>query len=347
VALLLVLWVFTILGVLALDFARYMRDDAMAALNFVEETRGYYTALAGMNRTLWEAMVSRDEKPEAGLDDEEAAKLRPAGMREDDLVPADGKWHEGTFVDAKYEVRMTDEEGRIAINTVGEPLLTRVVTNLLVGDTAQGVDRREQNRISEVVDGILDWRDGDGMERPHGAESKWYRANGGYESKDARFDDPQELLKIRGMTAELYYGREGMPGLRDVISVFSKKPGVNARSVTVPVLQALLGLTPEEAEEQLALRDESLEAFQTWLESQLTLIDPGLEGAVFDGPASLVLIEARADTAQPRNRSFVAAVVLITDDDFGEPRIVRWFDRAPFTGALPAGEVPERPEDGA
>src|SRR5205807_931022 len=55
IALLLVIWVFMILGVLALDFAQYMRDDAMAAVNLAEETRGYYLALAGMNRSLFDA----------------------------------------------------------------------------------------------------------------------------------------------------------------------------------------------------------------------------------------------------------------------------------------------------
>src|SRR5262245_9234852 len=54
VALLLVIWVFMLLGVLAMDFSRYMRDDAMAAINYAEETRGYYVALAGINRALFE-----------------------------------------------------------------------------------------------------------------------------------------------------------------------------------------------------------------------------------------------------------------------------------------------------
>src|SRR6185436_14049049 len=50
VVLVLVLWVFMTLGVLALDFSSYMRDDATATLNLSDETRGYYMALAGLNR---------------------------------------------------------------------------------------------------------------------------------------------------------------------------------------------------------------------------------------------------------------------------------------------------------
>jgi Tfp pilus assembly protein PilX len=60
VALLLVFWVLMLLGILALDFSRYMRDDAMAAINLADETRGYYIALAGMNRAIYDAERVRE-----------------------------------------------------------------------------------------------------------------------------------------------------------------------------------------------------------------------------------------------------------------------------------------------
>src|SRR5207302_9459609 len=91
VALLLVLWIFVILGVLAVDFARYIRDDAMAAVNFAEETRAYYVALAGMNRTIFEADRAHERAapgaptPTPAVDDED----------EDEPLPADGQWHDG------------------------------------------------------------------------------------------------------------------------------------------------------------------------------------------------------------------------------------------------------------
>src|SRR6185295_13647262 len=54
IALVMVTWVFMILGVLAFDFARYMRDDAEAALNLAEETRNYYVAVGAMNRAIYD-----------------------------------------------------------------------------------------------------------------------------------------------------------------------------------------------------------------------------------------------------------------------------------------------------
>src|SRR6476620_10637132 len=65
IALVMVTWVFMILGVLAFDFARYMRDDAMAALNLAEETRNYYIAVAGMNRAIYD-LEHADEFSDGG-----------------------------------------------------------------------------------------------------------------------------------------------------------------------------------------------------------------------------------------------------------------------------------------
>src|SRR5882724_10201252 len=127
IALLLVLWVFTILGVLALDFARYMRDDAMAAVNFADETRGYYQAVAGMNLALWESKdrVKIEQARQQRLQQQQAQNQNPnqlhqAGSPLDDeperRVPPDGQWHQGEFAGGKWSVRMQDEGGRIPLN---------------------------------------------------------------------------------------------------------------------------------------------------------------------------------------------------------------------------------------
>src|SRR5438046_6262604 len=98
VALLLVLWIFVVLGVLAVDFARYIRDDAMAAVNFAEETRAYYLALAGMNRTIYDA-DRQHERAAPG-----APAQPPDDDDEDEPPPADGQWHDGEFAGGHYTV---------------------------------------------------------------------------------------------------------------------------------------------------------------------------------------------------------------------------------------------------
>ncbi len=249
VALLLVLWIFMILGVLALDFARYMRDDAMASVNLADETRGYYLALAGMNRAIFDAQRRREKNGPAAPPGTAAAALQgPHTLDEDEddepLVPVDGQWHEGDFAGGRWAVRMIDETGRISLNKANEPVLQRVVTNLMQGgDTAAGIDRHMQEAIDTVVDSIFDWRDHDNLKHTHGAESAYYlKRRVPYRAKNAFFDSPEELLLVRGVTPELYYGSAGVPGLRDVFSVYNRSPKISVDTAPAAVFQALLGL---------------------------------------------------------------------------------------------------------
>lgn len=342
VALLLVLWVFMTLGVLALDFASYMRDDAMAAVNFSDETRGYYVALAGMNKALLDAMMERNEfqEPDAieGTEDAEEEEQRQA-------IPVDGNWHPGEFAGAKYEIRMTDEGGRIPINFASKALLTRMVTSLATGgDFTQSLDRRTAKAVSELVDAIMDWRDTDDIKSPDGAEDEYYKGQHGYGAKNGFFDAPEELLKVRGVDGELFFGTDLQPGLKDIVSVYSKSPQINVRSMPDKVIQVLLGLDEEGMEELAELR--ASEVFMEELQARLMAADPSLQGILIDGPPTIVFVEARADVSQDRNRSTVAAVVNLGSDEFDGPDVIRWLDRAPWGGRLPSGSAGgERPDD--
>src|SRR3970040_2077573 len=54
VALLVVLWIFIFLFVVAFDFSAAVRDEASAAHRYGDETQGYYLALAGFERALFD-----------------------------------------------------------------------------------------------------------------------------------------------------------------------------------------------------------------------------------------------------------------------------------------------------
>ncbi|MGH7342203.1 MAG: hypothetical protein ACREKH_17060, partial [Candidatus Rokuibacteriota bacterium] len=142
-------WVFMVLGVLALDFARYMRDDAVAALNLSEETRNYYVAVAAMNRAIYDLeqadqveasadpaeptrLVSRREASLAscsgaacaeqmddddeGEDDDGGGESDGDDEEDDGLAAADGEWHEDVLNQIRYGVRVTDEGSLISLN---------------------------------------------------------------------------------------------------------------------------------------------------------------------------------------------------------------------------------------
>ena len=343
VALLLVLWIFMILGVLALDFARYMRDDAMASLNLADETQGYYLALAGMNRALFDAQRRREKANPATPPGAVAGTGQGQGPRtldedEDDepLVPVDGQWHEGDFAGGRWSVRMIDETGRISLNKADEVLLRRVITNLAQTDPTASMDRHTQEAIDTVVDSILDWRDHDNLKRPHGAESAYYlKRRVPYRAKNAFFDSPDELLLVRGVTADLFYGSDGVPGLRDIFSVYTRSPLISVDTAPPAVFQALLG-DAAAAADLVAQRDAGV-PIRDQVKAQLASIDPVLVTLVDNSanPPHLVTIDARGDLNSKRNLSHVAVVADLVGPASEGTRIIRWLDRAPWDGRPP------------
>lgn len=61
----------------------------------------------------------------------------------------------------------------------------------------------------EIVDSVLDWLDTDEDPRPSGAESNYYETlNIPYSCKNGPMDSIDELLKVQGVTPELFYGED-------------------------------------------------------------------------------------------------------------------------------------------
>jgi general secretion pathway protein K len=340
VALLLVLWIFMVLGVLALDFARFVRDDAMAAVNLADETRGYYVALAGINTAIFEVQRAREEATTPEPAAEEASTLDED--KHEKRVPPDGAWHESTFGEARYAVRMLDEGGRIALNKADDALLTQVVTTLMQGgNRTTGLSKRDLDAIAEVVDGILDWRDpDDDLVRMHGAEDEYYLGlRRPYRAKNGWFDALEELLLVRGVTPALYYGDGGLPGLRDIVSVYSRSTKVNIRTAPPAVLQVLLGVDAATLSDLVALRDADPDAFLPLAQAAAMAVDPRLVLMLDSDPnPTVVTLEAKADLRDPRNQSRVAVVADLSAETAEGAKVIRWLDRAPWSGPPPGGE---------
>jgi hypothetical protein len=143
VALIVVLWIFIFLFVVAFDFSTSVREEATAAQRFSDETQGYYLALAGFQRGLYDFL----QQQSGG-----APQLPDPNKR--DLF--DGGWREENFGAGVFRVRLVDEGGKININRMNEEALRRIFTNLGLDDQRRDI----------LVDSIMDWRD-PGRFTPH------------------------------------------------------------------------------------------------------------------------------------------------------------------------------------
>jgi hypothetical protein len=96
---------------------------------------------------------------------------------------------------------ITPESGKLNLNTASDRQITELLTPLLI-------DLGVQNHL-EIINSILDWRDGDSSPRPDGAETDYYNTlTPPYNCKNGRFDTVEELLIVKGITAAILYGED-------------------------------------------------------------------------------------------------------------------------------------------
>lgn len=255
VALILILWVVALMSVIVNTFAWMVRTEAQAVGNFQEETKAYYLARGGFQRTIMELLKNQGLPAEESLG--EGLKL-------------DGRVNTIHFQDGYAEVKVVDEGGKIDINVASRDDLIRVFTVLKI----------ERENKDVIADSILDWIDENDLHRLNGAEDDYYRSlPEPYMAKDAPFSTVDELLWVRGITPEIFYNfavsrspdheqsegeanlseEEGLfaTSLESIFTVFTGSNKVNINTASMTLLTAIPGIGEDQAEKIIAVREGS------------------------------------------------------------------------------------------
>ncbi len=99
--------------------------------------------------------------------------------------------------DGTVSLKIIDLERKVNINTANAAVLQQALT-------VMGVNPDD---ISVVSDSIQDWRSPAAGPRVAGAESDYYQSlTPPYYAKNAPIDDLSELLLVKGVTPEMYFG---------------------------------------------------------------------------------------------------------------------------------------------
>ncbi len=210
IALIMVLWVLTVLALIAASFAQSARTDINLARNLVDSAKAEALAEAGV----YQAIV--------GLSDRSGA----------DLWRVDGTVYAWLFGGGEVRVFIEDEGGKIDLNTAREELL-RSLFRSLETDDERVLDLTEADAL---VDAILDFRDEDSLRHFNGAEDAEYRAAGlTYDSKDERFELVEELQQVLGINRDIY------DKVAPALTVYSRRRRPSASTASSTVRAALEG----------------------------------------------------------------------------------------------------------
>ena len=121
----------------------------------------------------------------------------PGGPGETNSVLAGISMDNFAVGDGTVSLKIIDLERFANINTANTAELQQALT-------VMGVDADD---ISVVSDSIQDWRSPAAPPRVAGAESDYYQSlTPPYNAKNAPIDDISELLLVKGVTPEMYYG---------------------------------------------------------------------------------------------------------------------------------------------
>jgi hypothetical protein len=87
-----------------------------------------------------------------------------------------------------------------------------------------------------IVNSILDWTDVDGHTRPEGAETDYYQnLRPSYAAKDGPIDDLSELLLIKGVIPELYWGTSSSDHPPGIFQPLNSRSHLPSEAISFPV----------------------------------------------------------------------------------------------------------------
>ncbi len=204
VALLLVLWIITLFSIICAEFSWTMRTETVTAANFKEGEQAYYTAEAGINKAIIELLRSANTTRRAIADTEE-------GELQQYWEPGSGAYS-FEFAGGTGEVEIEDEGNKIGLNSYLQKKSNITKLKQLLQDKIglEGEDR------DIAADSLIDWRDKDkNITGINGAEDDYYESlDEPYTCRDGKIPVIEELLLVRGIDEEIFYGTAGKPELK-------------------------------------------------------------------------------------------------------------------------------------
>jgi general secretion pathway protein K len=308
-----VLWLSAVLSAIALTVSTSVRGETERTSTAVDGIRAYYVATGSIDRALlWILWGPKYRKPDGtSLFFQAPMPIMhfefPSGVADVEVIP---------------------ESSKLDLNRVPPE-------QLMVLMAALGVPAAET-----IVRGIVDWR----SPTPGGAftdfDQHYLSISPTFRSRHASFEEIEELLLVRGVTPELFYGSyqpgpDGRllprPGLRDCLSIYSTPGVIDVNSVQPAVMQAL-GIPPDAVAQIVAMRRRA--PFR--LPEQLANL-PGAGGAAGRlgfGSSSVITLRATASARLPNGRlsdmrrSVSALVAFLGEQYTPSYHILRWYDNA-------------------
>jgi general secretion pathway protein K len=269
IALIIVMISITVMALLAGGFAYSMKVETKLARNVNSEAQLEWLGRSGVEYCRWilAEQLRIPGEPYDALNQVWAGGPGGIATTNSALMDVQNPVELGT---GGFAWKITDLERKFNINSAPEPILQQALMLM-------GVDA---GQMTSIINSILDWIDPDDNPRIQGAESDYYQGEDPpYNAKNGPIDDMSEMLLIKGITPELYWGpaastnhlaasfqqkakffwqqAAGPPFSSGLVHLFTPLSSgrVNVNTASADVLQLIPGVTDIVAEAIVAARD--------------------------------------------------------------------------------------------
>jgi general secretion pathway protein K len=225
IALLAVMWTVAVMLLVALVFSNSVQIETRASIYRKEAAQAHAMATGGVEAALWGIAYPP-------LPDQEPPPL--------------WTWQKGQrqwnvrFQGGMAEVQIVNETGNLDLNAAGREQLRRLFE-------ARGLEAAAATQLAAA---IIHWRSPAGADDQESQALEDYYRQAAYRPAHAPFTSLEEVLRVRGMTPEIFYGTvevtgqgalRRMYGVGQDLTVFSASAPVNVNYAS----EAVLVSTPE------------------------------------------------------------------------------------------------------
>ena len=258
--LIVVLWVVLLLSLMVSTFAFTMQIETKLTIYHNRELKAKALAMAGVEyeKALLAAKINK-----VGQINSSDGSIRQFSTTGADYYSE--PWHNNPDL-TDHAMTEHPEDGTFTVQVVDEQ--SKLNANIITAEQwrtllqLSGVDTDTANII---VDSIGDWIDKDSSTKMNGAEDDYYMAlssdqGGPYHCKNSSLDRIEELLLVRGMTPDIFYGHQaqssGEANYTGIAQFLTAVPflKINVNTASSQVLQTIPGITSQMAEQLIRYR---------------------------------------------------------------------------------------------
>jgi hypothetical protein len=312
VALLAVMSAVTVLILVALAFSGSVQIETRTTIYRKEATQAYALAAGGVQAAILEIAY-----PPAG-DQQDKPRLWKKGQRLVQ-VPCDH---------GRALVEIVNETGKLDLNIAGREQLARFFA-------ARGLKPADATQLAAAIN---HWRNPAGSDDQESKALEDYYLDAGYRPAHNRFGSVEEVLRVRGMSRDIFYGtaefsrEEGIQykyGVGRDMTIYLKSSQVNVNYASEAVLLSVDGVDEELAEP--IVRERSNKPFKSLEEMAQRLSTSLPEKALpflTTDEVGIYSIVSVGEVNGSRVRRTVKAVVQVAPQPQGAAlhRIIAWYD---------------------